>query len=282
MITLQGKATLVTGGGAGIGRAVAESFGALGAKVAVAEIDPRRLALVSAALGAAGVDYLAAQADVREPAAVAKLMEDIDKRFGHLDVLVNNVGDYLGLIKPFADNTDDDWEQLYRMNLWQMFAVTRAALPLMRRGKASGSIINVSSIEAFRGTPGLTVYCAFKTAITGFTRSLALELGGDGIRVNAIAPETTETEQIKVSERLDPQYRDRNPHWIPLGRFGLPSDAAGCAVFLASELSAWVSGATINLDGGALAAGGFHRVPDGGWTNTPIVVGSGFTSGRPK
>jgi 3-oxoacyl-[acyl-carrier protein] reductase len=107
----------------------------------------------------------------------------------------------------------------------------------------------------------LTVYCAFKTAITGFTRSLALELADDGIRVNAIAPETTDTEQIKVSERLDPQHRDRNPHWIPLGRFGLPSDAAGCAVFLATKLSAWVTGATINLDGGALAAGGFSDCP---------------------
>jgi len=141
MITLQGKTALVTGGGAGIGRAIAESFGALGAKVAVAEIDPNRLAMVTAALAAAGVDHLAALADVREHAAVAKLMEEIDQRFGRLDVLVNNVGDYLRLAKPFAENSDDDWEQLYRTNLWQMFAVTRAALPLMRRGKAGGSII---------------------------------------------------------------------------------------------------------------------------------------------
>src|SRR5580692_8952516 len=107
MITLQGKTALVTGGGAGIGRAIAESFGALGAKVAVAEIDPNRFATVTAALAAAGVDHLAALADVREPAAVAKLMEEIAQRFGRLDVLVNNVGDYLRLSKPFAENSDD-------------------------------------------------------------------------------------------------------------------------------------------------------------------------------
>jgi NAD(P)-dependent dehydrogenase (short-subunit alcohol dehydrogenase family) len=94
--------------------------------------------------------------------------------------------------------------------------------------------------------------------------------------VNAIAPETTETEQVKPSVYLSVAHRDHVPRWIPLGRFGKPEDMAGCAVFLASELSAWVTGTTIHADGGALAAGGFYRTPSGRWTNVPVVTGDGF------
>ncbi|HND14817.1 MAG TPA: SDR family oxidoreductase, partial [Pseudomonadales bacterium] len=106
--------------------------------------------------------------------------------------------------------------------------------------------------------------------------SLALLLGPEGIRVNTIAPETTETEQVKPSQYVKPELRDNLARWTPLGRFGEPRDMAGCAVFLASELSAWVTGTTVNADGGALAAGGFYRTPSGHWTNTPIVTGDGF------
>ncbi len=142
--------------------------------------------------------------------------------------------------------------------------------------RGSGNIINVSTIEAFRGIPNCAVYSAYNCAITGFTRSLALELGPEQIRVNAIAPETTETLQVRPSSWIPEEHRHREPYWIPLGRFGRPDDAAGCAVFLASELSAWVTGTTIHLDGGALAAGGFYRTPGGRWTNLPIVEGAGI------
>ena len=120
------------------------------------------------------------------------------------------------------------------------------------------------------------VYSAFKAGVTGFTKSLALELAPEGIRVNAIAPETTETEQVKPSVYLKPEYDEHVKRWIPLGRFGQPDDIAGCAVFLASELASWVTGTTIHADGGALAAGGFYRTPSGRWTNVPVVVGDGF------
>jgi len=276
MINFAGKTALVTGGGAGIGRAIAEAFGALGAGVVVAEIDAARADDVRLALAQAGVEALVEVADARDGAQMAALMEKIDERFGALDILVNNVGDFLGRIKPFERSTEADWDALYAINLRHLFVVTRAALPLLRRAAPGASIINISTIEAFRGIPNCAVYAAFKAGVTGFTKSLALELGPDGIRVNAIAPETTETEQVKISQYIQPQYREHIPRWIPLGRFGEPKDAAGCAVFLASELSGWVTGTTIHLDGGALAAGGFYRAPNGRWTNVPVVSDNGL------
>ena len=276
MIDFSGKTVLVTGGGAGIGRSIAEAFGKAGAKIAVAEIDKARADDVRRTFDEAGVEALVSVTDVRDRAAVDALVADIDARFGGLDVLVNNVGDFLGIMKPFEDYSDDDFDALYATNLKSIFFVTRAAIPLLKRRAPGASIISISSIEAFRGIPVTTVYSAFKHAITGLTRSLALELGPIGIRVTAIAPETTETAQVPVSAMIAPEHRDQIPLWIPLGRFGRPDDAAGCALFLASEMAAWVTGTTINLDGGALAAGGWYRDPRGMWTNLPVITGNGM------
>ena len=276
MISFAGKTVLVTGGGAGIGRAIAEGLGKLGARVAIAEVDPARVDAVRAALAEAGIESLVSVTDVRDTAQVEALMSQIDQRFGGLDILVNNVGDFLGVAKPFGSTTEEEWDALYAINLRHMFIVTRAALPLLRKRGQGGSIINISTIEAFRGIPMCPVYAAFKAGVTGFTKSMALEMGPERIRVNAIAPETTETEQVKPSQFVKPQYRDHVQRWIPLGRFGEASDAAGCAIFLASELSAWVTGTTIHMDGGALAAGGFYRTPEGRWTNAPVVSDNGL------
>jgi 3-oxoacyl-[acyl-carrier protein] reductase len=274
-LTLTGRTALVTGGGAGIGRAIAEAFAALGARVVIAEIDPARAQAARTALSASPASWVSLT-DVRAAAAVEALMSEIAARCGALDILVNNVGDFLNVLKPFERTTEEEWDALYATNLRHMFLVTRAAIPLLRRAARGASIINLSTIEAFRGIPMAAVYSAFKSAVTGFTRSLALELGPQGIRVNAIAPETTETEQVKPSLFIPPEYQAHIRRWIPLGRFGTPADAAGCAVFLASALSAWVTGTTIHLDGGALAAGGWYRTPDERWTNVPVVSDSGL------
>ena len=274
-LTLAGKTALVSGGGAGIGLAIAQAFATLGARVVVAEIDPERAAAARTALAASPESWVAVT-DVRSVAAVASLLAEIESRCGTLEVLVNNVGDFLNVVKPFERTTEEEWDALYAVNLRHMFIVTRAAIPLLRRAQHGASIINLSTIEAFRGIPMTAVYSAFKSAVTGFTRSLALELGPRGIRVNAIAPETTETAQVRPSLFIPPQYQEHIRRWIPLGRFGRPEDAAGCAVFLASELSAWVTGTTIHLDGGALAAGGWYRTPDERWTNVPVVSDSGL------
>ena len=273
---LSGKIALVTGGAAGIGRAIAEAFAAHGAKVIIADKNKERCEAVQSHFEKKNYDALVTHTDVTDTAQVQKMISAVDARFGQLNILVNNVGDFLELIKPFKDFTDDEIDALFNANLNSMFKVTRGAIPLLEKGGAGGSVINISSIEAFRGIPTAVVYSAFKHAITGFTRSLSLDLGPSGIRVNAIAPETTETEQVSPVDMTPDEYKDHIPRWNPSGRFGKPSDAAGCALFLASDMSAWVNGTTINVDGGALAAAGWYRTPSNNWTVAPVVTGDGF------
>lgn len=273
MFDFANKTVLVTGGGAGIGRATAEAFRDAGARVAIVEIDPARAADAQAALGDSG---LVITGDVTDPATVAALATRIDEVFGGLDVLVNNVGDFLMLAKPFDQLSDAEVSRLYATNLGQIFSVTKAMIPLLRKKGAGSSIVSVSSIEGFRGIPNCAVYAACKAGLTGFTQSLALELGPEGIRINLIAPETTETPQVPVSLMIPEQYREHIPRWIPLGRFGTPQDMASGILFLASPHAAWVTGTTLHIDGGALAAAGWYRDPRGVWTNVPVLSGNGL------
>jgi NAD(P)-dependent dehydrogenase (short-subunit alcohol dehydrogenase family) len=262
---LDGRVAVVTGGGGGIGRGIVERFAAEGARVLVVDIDAGRAA---EAADAAGGSALACLVDVREPDAGETIVGTALDRFGRVDVLVNNVGHYGGGRKQFHESTDDEWDALYRVNLGHVFHCSRAVLPVML-GQGGGTIVNVSTIEAFRAIPTRAVYSAFKTAITGFTRSLAVEYARHGIRVNAIAPDVTETLQVPYSKWLSPEEADLVPQWVPLGRFGRPDDVAGVALFLASDLSAFVTGTTIHVDGGTFASGGWFPTEEGGWTNRP-------------
>jgi 3-oxoacyl-[acyl-carrier protein] reductase len=278
VIDFTGKVVLVTGGGAGIGRATVSAFSDLGASVVALEVDPARVEDLRSRLDDRA---LVIKGDATVAADVATLAGTISERYGRLDVLVNNVGHFMTRPTPFERLTDEQIDDVYRINLKHIFLVTRVMLPLMRAARGSGSgpsITNVSSIEGFRGIPGFSVYGAFKAAVTGFTMSLALELGPEGIRVNAVAPETTDSAQVPLERMIHESQRHQIPRWIPLGRFGTPEDIAGCVLFLASPLAAWVSGTVVHADGGALAAAGWYRDDQGTWTNMPVIKGN---SGKP-
>jgi NAD(P)-dependent dehydrogenase (short-subunit alcohol dehydrogenase family) len=275
-ISLEGKVAIVTGGAGGIGKGIAESFAQLGARVTVADSNAESVSRLNEASKASGTSIEAVECDVTQTKSVRALMERVESRARRLDILVNNVGDTLGLIKPFEEMSDSNIDDLFGILLRHVMICTREAIPLLKRSGNGGSIISISSIEGYRGLPNIVPYAAFKLGIEGFTKSLALELGPSGIRVNSIAPETTESESIQPSRWIKPENQARIPHWIPLGRFGRPGDTAGCAVFLASSLSEWVTGTTIHCDGGSLAAAGWYRMKNGRWTNTPIIEGSGI------
>ena len=266
---LAGKVAIVTGGGGGIGRGIAERFASEGAAVVIAEIDDSRARDTQVAITGAGGRAATVVADVREPEVADALVTTARDEFGRVDVLVNNVGHYGGARKAFHEQTDDEWDDLYRVNLAHVLTCTRAVLPVLLDQGDGGSIVNVSTIEAFRAIPTRAVYSAYKSAITGLTRSLAVEYGRHGIRVNAIAPDVTETLQVPYSKWVGPDDEHLIPTWVPLGRFGQPADVAGVALFLASALSEFVTGTTVHVDGGTLAASGWFPTEEGGWTNRP-------------
>jgi len=263
---LGGKVAIVTGGGGGIGRGIAERFAAEGAAVVIGEIDAGRAREAQVAMGDRSV---AVVCDVREPSAARELLTATLDAFGRVDVLVNNVGHYGGARKAFHEQTDDEWDDLFQVNLGHVLTCTRAVLPQMIDQGDGGSIVNVSTIEAFRAIPTRAVYSAFKAAITGLTRSLAVEYGRHRIRVNAIAPDVTETLQVPYSRWLKPEDEQMIPAWVPIGRFGTPAEIAGAALFLASDLSSFVTGTTVHTDGGTLASSGWFPTEEGGWTNRP-------------
>jgi len=266
---LVGKVAIVTGGGCGIGRGIAERFASEGAAVVIAEIDEARARETQVAITGAGGRAATVVADVREPDVADTLVTAARDEFGRIDVLVNNVGHFGGRRAAFHEQTDAEWDDLYRVNLAHVFSYSRAVLPVLVDQGDGGSIVNVSTIEAFRAIPTRAVYSAFKAAITGLTRSLAIEYARERIRVNAIAPDVTETLQVPYSRWVGAEDEHLIPTWVPLGRFGAPDDVAGAALFLASELSGFVTGTTLHVDGGTLASSGWFPTEEGGWTNRP-------------
>ncbi|OBG77620.1 oxidoreductase [Mycobacterium sp. E2462] len=269
---LADRVAVVTGGAGGIGAATARLFADHGAHVVIADVDAERAAATAAEIAAGGGSALAVGTDVRDTKQVAALAKTVRDRFDRVDALVNNVGHWLRHPGEFVDTDPQFWDDLYRINLHHVFAVTHAFLPAMVQ-RRSGAIVNVSSVEGLRGYPEDPVYAAFKAAVIGFTRSLAVQVGGLGVRVNAIAPDVTESLQVPYSQWLTAEEHQQWPRWVPVGRMGRPDDQARVILFLASELSGFVTGHTIPTDGGTGAAGGWFRSTRRAgrqWTNRPI------------
>jgi NAD(P)-dependent dehydrogenase (short-subunit alcohol dehydrogenase family) len=264
---LDGRVAVVTGGGDGIGGAVSRLFAEHGAFVEVAEIDADRAERVTAEVTAVGGRIRAHVVDVTAEPDVARLAASVLDEHGRVDVLVNNVGDYRPLVR-FETSTPESWQRMYDVNLHHVLLVTRAFLPSMAE-RRRGAIVNVHSVEGMRGYPGDPVYAAMKAAVANFTRSLAVSVGRHGIRVNGIGPDLTQTPQVDYLTG----YEDRAElwsSWAPAGRLGHPADQARVVLFLASDLSSFVTGHNVPVDGGTLAGGGWFFSPaEGRFVNRP-------------
>jgi NAD(P)-dependent dehydrogenase (short-subunit alcohol dehydrogenase family) len=268
---LTDRVVVVTGGAGGIGRGIVDLCAAHGAAVVVVDRDADRTAATVAETSADGGRAVGVTIDVTAPGAAAQVVRTADDAFGGVDVLVNNVGHFLYPGRPFVESAPDEWEALHHVNLGHVLALTHAVLPGMIERGRGGSIVNLTTVEAFRGIPQHPVYAAYKAAVTQFGRSLAVEVGRHGIRVNDVAPDVTRSRQLPYERWLSEDDLARVPTWVPLGRLGEPRDTAGAVLFLASDLGAFVTGTTVHCDGGTYAAGGWYPTDhDGrGWTNRP-------------
>ncbi|MGS0743038.1 SDR family NAD(P)-dependent oxidoreductase [Glaciimonas sp. GG7] len=244
------RLALVTGAGQGNGRAIAIGLAKAGARVIVTDINPEGITQVAAEICAAGGQAWAHVLDVTSAAACVALAQKLTAEIGHVDVLVNNAGI---LIREGIDSPRvlTNLQRMMDVNLNGAFYITHALLPSLRATK--GSIINIASIAAFAGQPGSMGYSPSKGAIKLLTQSLAVELAKDGIRVNAIAPGLIET-PMTIDSRGNPETLNKFMLRTPMGRVGQAEELVGPVVFLASEMASYVTGITLPVDGGFLAA----------------------------
>jgi NAD(P)-dependent dehydrogenase (short-subunit alcohol dehydrogenase family) len=249
---------VVTGGGAGIGGAISRLFAQHGAHVEIAEIDEQRAETIVGSIEADGGSARASVTDVRRADEVDTFRTGVLDRHGTVQVLINNVGDYRPLVR-FDRSGPESWQAMYDINLGHLLLMTRAFLQPMIDG-GGGSIVNIHSVEGMRGFPGEPVYAAMKAAAAHFTTSLAAGYGRKGIRVNGIGPDLTQTPQVDyVTGFAD--HHEGWESWAPVGRLGWPEDPARVALFLASDLSSFVTGHNIPVDGGTKAGGGWFWSP---------------------
>ena len=241
---LDGKTAVVTGGGAGIGKAIARTLAAEGARVAVCDIDNQSAEKTAEEIRSERGTAQAYKADAADSRSVAEVAEKILAEFGAVDILVNNAG--ITKDNLIIRMSDSEWNDVLNVNLKGVFNFTKAFVPGMLR-RRSGKIISISSVVGIMGNAGQANYAASKAGVIGFTKALAKELAPRGINVNAVAPGFIKT---KMTEGLTEQQRSALLERIPFSRFGEPDDVARSVLFLASELSDYVTGQVLVVDGG--------------------------------
>ncbi len=279
-IDLTGQVAFVTGGGGGIGRAIALAIADMGADIAIIDTAPERCDQVAAMVEERGRKALCILGNVMEVDTLQDAIAAAADKFGRLDILVNNAGGVTR--RDFLDLKEKNWRRHIDINLVSNLAATQAAVPVMIEGGRGGSIINVTSIEASRAAPGYAVYAACKAGVNNLTRTLAVEFGEHGIRVNTIAPDYTVTpgtrgqftgpvDESKWYQPSDAQM-DAIRRRIPVGRAGIDEECGRVAVFLASPMASYVNGAIIPVDGGTWASGGWVRDRNETWILPPEVI----------
>jgi NAD(P)-dependent dehydrogenase (short-subunit alcohol dehydrogenase family) len=269
-VQLTDQVALVTGGGAGIGRGIAVALARCGADVVLAEIDPDRGEQAAELVRAEGRRAIVVATDVMDTAQIEVAVRTAEQELGRLDIVVNNAGGVRGA--RFLDQSERSWRRHVDINLMSMLAATWHGAHAIIRGGRGGSIVNVASIEAMRAAPMYAVYAACKAGMTSFTRTMALELGEHGIRVNAIAPDQTRTPGNSglrtgpVDEAMmdvrGPADQDGLERYVPLGREGVVEECGDVVAFLCSPLARYVTGTTLPVDGGAWASSGWVRTAD--------------------
>ena len=244
---LKSKVVIVTGGAHGIGKAYCHGFANAGARVVIADIDKLGAEVVAKEIG---TPALGLHVDVSNEDATKKMATQTLDRFGGIDILINNAAVFsvVPMNRGRIETIDpDEWDKLMAVNLRGLFFCCRAVLPAMRK-QQSGKIINIASGTVFAGAPGRIHYVTSKAATIGFTRTLAREVGGDNINVNCLAPGNTLSEENPTEQMI--KFRESSVGLRSLKRIQMPQDVVGAMLFLASPLSDFMTGQTVNIDGG--------------------------------
>lgn len=246
MSQLDGKVAIVTGGASGIGKAIAGTFVAQGARVIIGDLNADG---IGALIGQLGHNYVdGAVIDVRDEAAVERMVGQAFRRFGRLDIAVNNAG--VGGFSPIQDYPLEEWERVIGITLTGVFlCMKHEAKHLIEQGQG-GSIINIASLNAMQATEGFAAYCSAKAGVAMLTKVGALELGRHKVRVNAIGPGLIHT-PLSAGMTAIPGVEEAFINETPMGRAGEPADVAGLALYLASDASSLMTGQTLYIDGGA-------------------------------